>query len=615
MIEKTQFIKKRALNWQILYFSAWVLFFILARIVFLGYHFQQTKTLDIQTIIKCFGYGFRLDCSAVAYICLLPFLFFCFLGQSKNIQKGIFIYTCLCLVLGSFLIFTDLELYRAWGYRIDTTFLTYLRSPKEMTASVGNSPVVLIFVGFCLFLAMWIYFFKQKILFFEAKKRTIWTFLASFLLTVALIIPLRGGLQQIPINQSSSYFSTIPFANHAAINAPWNVGNNAFLQDNEKINPFTFFDAAKADSLVLSLRNNAATSINVLRTEVKQPNILIIVWESATAKIVERLGGAKGVTPELDKLSHEGILFTNLYGTGDRTDKGIVGVLSGYPAQATTSILKTPRKTANLPILSKEFKQNGYETFFFYGGEPEFANMKSYILNGEFEHTVFKNDFSKTDCNSKWGAYDHIVCQRVLQDLNQAKQPFFSTFLTLTSHEPFETPVPTAIEGTDETARFLNAHHYTDASLGQFIANAKQQPWWDNTLIVILADHGHRLPVTNSKVSDFKIPMLWLGGALQQKDQIIDNVGSQTDLAATLLQQVALPKKQGNYFASKDLFNSTGFAFFSFKNGFGFVQKDKNFVFDNLGKQLIEQQGNNTSQDLDLGKALEQVYFEDYMRR
>ncbi|MEY4904630.1 MAG: hypothetical protein RLZZ292_2445, partial [Bacteroidota bacterium] len=518
------------------------------------------------------------------------------------------------LVLGSFLIFTDLELYRAWGYRIDTTFLTYLSSPKEMTASVGNAPVIPIFLVFCLFLAAWIYFFKQKIMIFGEKPRKISAFLLSFLLTAALILPLRGGFQQIPINQSSSYFSSIPFANHAANNASWNFGNTAFLQDNEKINPFIFFEKEKADSLVRSLRRNDS-SISILRPEVKQPNILIIVWESATAKIIERLGGAKGVTPEFDKLSHEGILFSNIYATGDRTDKGIVAVLSGYPAQATTSILKTPRKTASLPILSKDFKANGYETFFFYGGEPEFANMKSYILNGEFEHTVFKNDFSKADCNSKWGAYDHIVCNRVLQDLNQAKQPFFSTFLTLTSHEPFETPVPTAIEGKDEASLFLNAHHYTDASLGQFIAHAKQQPWWNNTLVIILADHGHRLPLSNSKVADFKIPMLWLGGALQDKDKVVEGIGSQTDLAATLLQQVAFKAKKDAYFASKDLFSNTGFAFFAFKNGFGLVQKDKNFVFDNVGKQFIEQTGNNTPQDIDEGKALEQVYFDDYIRR
>ncbi len=608
-------VKISSLTWQVGYFTGWVFFFIIARLFFLGYHLEKTKTLDAITLLNCFGYGFRLDCAAVAYICLLPFLVFSFLGQFKIVQKGIFSYTCLGLLLGSFLIFTDLELYRAWGYRIDTTFLTYLSSPKEMTASVGNAPIVPLFLVFCLFLAAWIYFFKQKIMDFEPSQRSKWSFLLSFLLTLALIIPLRGGLQQIPINQSSSYFSTIPFANHAAINVAWNFGNAAFLQDNEKINPFSFFENPKADSLVHSLRSTVDSSIAVLRPEVQQPNILIIVWESATAKIVERLGGAKGVTPELDKLSHEGILFSNIYATGDRTDKGIVGVLSGYPAQATTSILKTPRKTAQLPILSKEFKANGYETFFFYGGEPEFANLKSYILSGEFEHTVFKNDFLKADCNSKWGAYDHIVCNRVLQDLNQAKQPFFSTFLTLTSHEPFETPVPTVIKGTDETALFLNAHHYTDASLGQFIANAKQQPWWKNTLVLILADHGHRLPLTNSKVSDFKIPMLWLGGALQYKDKVIDKVGSQTDLAATLLHQVALKQRQGDYFASKDLFSNLGFAFFTFKNGFGLVQKDKNFVFDNLGKQLIEQQGNNTPNDIDLGKALEQIYFEDYLRR
>lgn len=312
----------------------------------------------------------------------------------------------------------------------------------------------------------------------------------------------------------------------------------------------------------------------------------------------------------------EGIYFENCYASGDRSDKGMVAILSGYPAQPTTSIIQFPQKTAKLFIISKDLMQNGYSTAWYYGGEPEFANMKSYFLNGQFEEIITKESFPENLTeNSKWGANDSLVFDRLFNDLNKKKEPFFVNYFTLSSHEPYEVAGHKAIKGFDETAKFLNAHNYTDKFFGAFIEKAKKQAWYKNTLIIVLADHGHRLPLTDKKQLDFKIPMLWFGGALKAKPYVFSNVCSQNDLAKTLLNQLNISSLE--YTWSKDIFtkNYKPFAYFAFNDGFGWIKNDKSYTFDNIGKRVIHQSGTFNNQEMEQGKAYLQTSFADYLAK
>ncbi len=343
------------------------------------------------------------------------------------------------------------------------------------------------------------------------------------------------------------------------------------------------------------------------------PNVILIVWESFTAKAVGLQVGGLTITPGFNSLMKEAVYFPEIYATGDRTDKGIVGILSGYPAQATTSIIKEPVKAAKLPMLSKLFKDRGYATSFYYGGELEFANMKAYLLQGKFDHFTTINNFSSKDQNSKWGAHDGVVAQKLKTDLSIIKEPFFTTWLTLSSHEPYEIPAKPLLDGKDDVSQFLSSLHYTDSIIYAFIQQAKQQPWWNNTVVVVVADHGHRLPAANSKPEDFKIPLMLLGGAMLQKGISIPQLGSQTDLAATLLNQFGFPSKDFGW--SRNLLDSTRkpWAFFTFNNGFGYLQPGKNLVYDNVGKIPRERSGNVTEQDIYRGRALQQAAFQDFL--
>lgn len=307
------------------------------------------------------------------------------------------------------------------------------------------------------------------------------------------MLPIRGGWQQIPVNQSDVYFSEKLFANHAAVNVPWNVIYSLSKADFKEQNPYQYLPKNEAQTLVDSLYIKApGETENILNTA--RPNVLFIILESYTAKLVGSAGGQKGVTPEIDKIAAEGLAFTNFYANGDRSEKGLVALLSGYPVQPKTSIIKTPRKTEKLPHLNQSLEKAGYHTSYYYGGELAFANIKSYVLTAGYDRLIGKGDFPAQHYNSKWGVHDHILLERVHQDLKTEKQPFFSTVFTLSSHEPYTVPMETKFPGDDDSSRFKNSVYYTDQAVGAFIKEARKQAWWQNTLVVLVADHGHTLP-------------------------------------------------------------------------------------------------------------------------
>ena len=602
-----------------LYGLLWTLFFQLFRIIFLTYHYKKSIELPVSYLAESAWHGLRMDVSFAGYILVLPVLLISFTWTGwKWYRKFISVFTAVISFIIVFLTIADLELFRAWGFRIDATSLHYLKTPQEAWASMAASPVLGLLVLFVLVYLLVFQAFRTLIERTVPYFKTVsWFFSIPvfILLAGALIIPIRGGLQLAPMNESAVFFSDKSFANYAAVNVPWNYMSSVVHTRYSKKNPFIYFEEKSADSTVASFYNRPGTIRKMINTD--QPvNVVVIIWESFTAKVVAGLDGIKGITPQFESLSKEGILFTNMYASGNRSDKGMVAILSGYPAQPTTSIIKFPTKTISLPSVPGIFHKNGWSTSFYYGGETEFANMKSYFLQQGFDKLIDKNAFSSEDMNSKWGAHDHVVFKKLLTDLDSQKQPFFSTMFTLSSHEPFEVPVKTVIKGNDVEPMFLNSLHYTDASLGDFIKTAKTKAWWKNTLLIIIADHGHPLPERKeAKPSEFHIPMLWLGGVLNEKNIRIDTLCSQTDLASTLLGQLNLPTESFQW--SNDIFKQSRipFAYFAFNNGFGWIKPSGFVIRDNIGSNITEQAGNLKPIETESGKAYLQASYSDYLRR
>jgi phosphoglycerol transferase MdoB-like AlkP superfamily enzyme len=254
--------------------------------------------------------------------------------------------------------------------------------------------------------------------------------------------------------------------------------------------------------------------------------------------------------------------------------------------------MKYPEKTQKLGYLSKELiKQHYTGMSFYYGGNIDFANMRSYFINGSFNELISMKDFHKKLYNSKWGAHDEFVLNKWFEDLDKLKSPFFSSCFTLSSHEPFDIPDKAVIVGNDENSKFISSVHYTDKCVGDFIRKAQKSDWWDSTLIIIVSDHGHRFPgdVPYYSQDKFHVPMFWTGGAIAVKDTVIRKVISQIDIIPTILSQMELKSDKfrfGNDF-SNNFYN--GHALYCFNLGFGFIGDDSSFIYDVKGMQTIEE--------------------------
>jgi phosphoglycerol transferase MdoB-like AlkP superfamily enzyme len=258
----------------------------------------------------------------------------------------------------------------------------------------------------------------------------------------------------------------------------------------------------------------------------------------------------------------------------------------------------------------------GYQSSYTYGGELEFANIKSYLINIGIDKSVDKYSFPISERTTSWGVHDQYVFDRFYEDIQKDKQPFFATMFTLSSHEPYDVPMKPKFAGKDETTLFKNSVCYTDSIIGSFIRRFKKDPLWKNTLIVFVADHGHPLPGhdSNDRPSKFHIPLIFSGGALKMKGKV-NTIGSQTDIATTILDQLHLPAN--NFKWGKDLLDSSAkqFAFYSFNNGFGFVTPNGTETFDNISKKPIyKDPGFDTSQ-LKYGKAYMQFSYQDFLNR
>ncbi len=604
----------------------WLLFFFLERLIFIVYFFDRLSYNSLSEVAFSFLYALRLDLSMIAYLSVLPLLSYLVLLfiPSFKLPKALGkFYISFFLLIFSMISVFNLNLYREWGSKINYRAVDLgLNSTREAIASASSSPILLSLSILITLFTFSVYFAIKFIdLRIHNQEAAIWKKASTtFLMLLITFLAIRGGWQLSPINQSMAYYSNETVLNHAAVNTEWNLIHDIISNKYGKDNPYQYYSREEAQKILSEIYKKPIETTPVFLNS-ERPNVVLIILESYTSELVGVLGGEKGITPNTDRLATEGILFENIYAAADRTDKGVLASISAFPAQAIRSVMKLNSKQEKLPGIAQEFKKNSYSTSFYYGGESEFFNMKSYVLSHGYQKLIDQHSFQRKDMNSKWGAYDDKVFSKQLADMDNSKQPFFSTILTLTNHEPFELPVEKKYKGKNVNDQFRSTMFYTDSCLGAYLSEAKKKAWYKNTLFVIIADHGHRLPanLTEFDSKKFRIPLLFWGDVIKPafKGLKISKIGSQTDLVSTLLKQVNMDASR--YTWSKDLLNPStpGFAFFNWDNGFGFATNEQVISYDNMGKNIILRKNEaNPKIDEELvryGKAHMQEVFQQYL--
>ncbi len=623
----------------ILFFKTYLLFvviFIIQKPLFMAYYHAQYAEVSWTEWLKVVWHGMPLDLSLAGYLTLIPGLLLMISAWAlpkilKRIWAGYFIFVS-CLI--SLIFVVDLGLYSFWGFRLDATPLFYfLSSPKDAFASVSIGFVLSGILAFVLMVAL-LYWLFQKILFstgessqFKLPYHSLSVSGALLLLTGVLFIPIRGGFTVSTMNTGKVYYSTNVLLNHAATNPAFNLMESLSKQK-DFASQYRFMEPAEADKLMTSLIDPTVVAAMECRPDTlpqpsiklfreSHPDICLVILEGFSSKLMTALGGAPDIAVQLDSLSHEGILFTNFHANSFRTDRGLVAILSGYPAQPTTSIMKYPLKTSKLPAISRRLRQAGYGTHYYYGGDADFTNMRSYLMASGMEDIVCDKDFPIGERLSKWGVHDHLVFRRLLDDLKNDsmnvgahRKPMYRVIQTSSSHEPFEVPYRRLEDDR------MNAFAYTDSCVGDFVRQFKELPQWKNTVLIFVPDHlGATVePLSLYALDRFQIPMLMIGGAVNQPRKI-DVYGSQQDLAATLLAQLGLPHYE--FVFSKDMLDSTAphFAFFTVPDAFGMATSDNQLIFDNQASQVVLDEGTEKGRHLSAGKAYLQKLYDDLAAR
>ena len=607
---------KKRIAYISLYFFTVLLIFILQKPLFMLYNGSIEKGFGFADYMQVMVHGASLDAATAGYLTAFPFLLVLISIWFRKfpLKKILYGYYILAAALISIIFVVDMALYTFWGFKLDASVFLYIDSPKEALASVSVGFILLRVLAILLLIALnsWVLLKITPSVLNATRKRIAGT-AGMLLLGGVLFVIIRGGVTESTSNIGQVYFSNEPFLNHSAVNPDFSL-LSSMGKSQDFASEFNFFDEEKRAALFDGLypTTDGDSIIQVLNT--KRPNILIILMEGFGGAFVEPLGGLPDVTPHFNRLSKEGVFFTNCYANSFRTDRGTVCTFSGYLGLPTASVMKIPAKSRTLPAIAEGLSKAGYKTDFLYGGDINFTNMKSYLLSTGYQRLTANTDFSLAEQTSNaWGVNDDITFEYLYNQLRNRKEegPWHTAFLTLSSHEPFEVPYHRLED------KIPNAFAYTDECLGKFIDRLKQTPAWKDLLVICLPDHGFYYPREGSNAMPrfYHIPLLWLGGAVKQPMQV-DKIMNQTDLAATLLGQLGLEHTAFTF--SRNVLGSDykyPFVFYSFNNGFSFRDSTGVTVFDNNSGSILFDEPEADESRLDKGKAILQTVYDDLGNR
>ncbi len=601
------------------YFLFWLTYFLMSKLIFLLYNFDLTSSLTFAEILGIFRHGLKMDFSMVGYLMLIPgiLISFSFLFNPK-VLGGIFkFYTLFLLLIITFINLLDLGLYPHWGTRVGVSAFDYIGDPEGVISSIIWKDVLAAFALFLFYFGLFAWFysrFVQKSVLNAARQKW-YLFPVMIFITAMLFIPIRGGLGTSPINLSTVSFSNKLYVNHSAYNFLWH-----FFKTVEKakklVNPCNYYEADVANDKFKSYENQRIESDSLLVEIDKNnpPNVILIILESFSDKVISSFGGTYGVCPNLDSISSESIIFPSFYASGNRSDRGMAAILGSYPSLLTQSIINYPEKSKKLTMMSDYFNRKGYQTSFYYGGDIDFYNLKSFILQGGFHDIVGQKDFPKEIRNmSSWGAPDGYLFEKVLNEIDK-KQPFFTVAYTLSSHTPYDVPAK-IIKGENTEDKYLNSVAYADSCLGNFIRALKNTKYWGNSLVIITADHGHLHPGPTEIIepATYRIPLIWTGGIVK-KPAVINEICGQPDLAPTLIKQFGWERDSALF--GHDVFSTPQYAFYMWDSGWGYISEEGEFIYNqnDKGFKSYKTKGNKQP-DFDFAKSYLQVLHDDFLKK
>ncbi len=569
------------------YYLFWVLFFAVQKPLFMLWQHSLLGDISWKDWFLVPWHGLPLDLSVAGYITLLFGLLLCVScwAPHKVVRAISHIYTGLILAIALITVIGDNGCFPSWGYHIDKDIFDYLQSPNEVLAC---APWWLWCLGAFLFGVLyafwWIVYrrlFRAPLPPIEGVWRKAGYTGVLFLLTALLFLPIRGSVTVSTMNTGRVYYSENRVLNLAAVNPVFNVVES--LSENtlntERYHYMTTEESSAYMAQLLPSQDSIPQYDEPL-FKTRRPHIVLCILESFSANALPAMSN-------MQRFTQEGVYFNRIYANSYRTDRGVMAVLGAFPGCATTSVMTIPSASQRLPQIGQVLKANGYDLKFYYGGDEDFTNMRSYLVNGRFEQRVSDHSFPIADRLSKWGVPDHILFDYAAKDIRQRQNgsaPCFDVILSLSSHEPFE------VNYHHLEHPYLNAIAYSDSCLGAFVDSLRTAPSWDSTVVVMVADHGFPYPegMQNYDTLRYRIPLVMVGGAIS-KPRTVSTLASQIDWVPTLLHQLGIDASQ--FVFAKDILDPhhVPYAYYNFVDGFALMDTTGVTIIDAAVNQPIEE--------------------------
>ncbi len=528
---------------------AWIAVFFLTRSGLLVSHLADAD-VGLASLLSLYGIGMVYDLGFLLYACL-PLAIYVLLCPSRLWQQRWhrrFLQVLLSVSLFAMLFVAVAEwlFWDEFGVRFNFIAVDYLVYSKEVINNILESyPIYPLLAALAVVaIGTAAIFRKQVAAALEAPqlpKSRAWLGLVALLVTV--------GISSAVLGQ----------------NFPRGLGGNAYQRELAGNGPFQFFAAFRNNELdytqfYATLPDQKVASL--IRDEVKEPNarfvgndpqdirrtidnpgqskrknVVLVTIESFSAKFLGSFGNERGLTPNLDALRPQSLFFDNFYATGNRTDRGLEAITLSMPPTPGRSIVKRIGRESGFSSLGQQFKAQGYDSVFLYGGRGYFDNMNAFF-GGNGYRIVDQSSVADADMRfeNAWGMSDedlYAQTMKVADADHAAGKPFFLQLMTTSNHRPYTYPQG-RIDIPSGTGRD-GAVKYTDHAIGQFLAQARQKPWFNQTLFIFVADHTagsagkEDLPVAN-----YHIPLfIYAPGFIEPRE--VSAVTSQIDLAPTLL--------------------------------------------------------------------------------
>jgi phosphoglycerol transferase MdoB-like AlkP superfamily enzyme len=546
----------------------WLLLLTALRGLLLAYNHEMIGSSSTADLFEAFTNGLRFDLRLIVYVSiplvlsmLIPWL----MNQRRLLVAWMTFTAAISILLG----IVELDFYREFHQRLNSLVFQYLNEDPATVLSMlwhGFPVVTLLSTWLACSLVMYFLFSwaEQKTRIYRTAHTgysALTQGLAFSICLVICVVAARGTLRQgAPLRWGDAYTTHSMFANHLGLNpvlSLYNAAKTTFSEHRDNIWKATLPASEAQDiarDLVLTAHDQlidadsaAIRRINspIAETQLKVRNVVVILMESFAGRYVGALGSKDQITPEFDKLSQEGLLFTRFFANGTHTHQGMFASMACFPnLPAFEYLMQSPEGGNQFSGLPQLLSARDFQDAYVYNGDFAWDNQQGFFSNQGMTHFVGRNDYiNPVVSDPTWGVSDQDMFDRSIIELNKLKddKPFYALLQTLSNHTPYALPdvLPTEqITGHGSLDLHLTAMRYSDWALGEFFKQAKQQPWYNDTLFVVLGDHGFGAPeqMTEMDLYRFHVPMLLIAPGIQAQFGSENSiVASQVDMVPTIM--------------------------------------------------------------------------------